>query len=381
QELDRIAEPLAETPQERMQQLHRMIVQLLTPEAYEGNLAVQCATPGADVYLDDRLLGTTPLPPQEHLRAGVHVLRLSKVGYSDIQRFVEVIYNRAATVQVDLADTTVAGQIVEERSSTGFGAVFIVTDQPGYDLRVDGEPLGVTPFNSAIAKIAAGRRRISLRKPGGQPVVMEVEVAEGRRTDLVLTVSADNAPILRAVGRGPVLASQPLPTLTAALSGDTPEGIASSMPLGTEAEVDPAFVFPTWRYYAGMGMGLAGIAALAVGGFYGRQVSLLNHERETKVDEASQAAVGGTPSYTTYADQVADINARGTAAELRQKIAYGAGGTLVAAGAGLLLWDLLRSVSAPMTVGAAPPRAEAPPVSLLPVLTPTTTGLVLDVGF
>jgi hypothetical protein len=193
---------------------------------------------------------------------------------------------------------------------------------------------------------------------------------------VVLTFSEHNVQTVGVVGAGPVPASEPLPTLAAALHPEAAVGITSSMPLGpdTSPQANP---FPTWRFYAGMGMGLAGLAAVAVGGYYGRQVSLLNRERDALAEKANQAAVGGGEGtayedYGRYARDVADVNARGAAAERTQKIAYGAGGALVAVGAGLLLWDVFRSVN---------PEPDAPPVSLVPVLTPTTTGLMLNVGF
>lgn len=48
-----------------------------------GRLTIAGSEPGADVYLDEQLVGTLPLPPVEELAAGRHTLRVQREGFLD----------------------------------------------------------------------------------------------------------------------------------------------------------------------------------------------------------------------------------------------------------------------------------------------------------
>src|SRR5207247_390910 len=143
----------------------------------------------ADIYLDDRLVGSTPLlSPLPGLPAGPHILRLSKAGFADLNQFVDVVYQRNSTVTVDLANNTIAGLIVEVESKTGFGSLYVACSQDGVEIRVDGEPKGQTPLGKPIEKIAAGRRRVSMRKEGFTAYSQEVDIKANRRLDLGVVI-------------------------------------------------------------------------------------------------------------------------------------------------------------------------------------------------
>src|SRR5262249_55231762 len=150
----------------RAAQLHRLTVQLFTPAEYVGTLIIKSDEAGADIYLNDRLVGTTPLKaPLKNLAAGPYILHVAKEGFADVYQFVDVTYNRAATITVSLATNTISGAIAVE-SDTGFGQVFVVANKPGVEIRIDSEPKGSTPLAAPITQIVAGKRRLSLRLGG-----------------------------------------------------------------------------------------------------------------------------------------------------------------------------------------------------------------------
>lgn len=76
-------------------------VRLLAPERYLGKLAVTVDVPGAIVYVDGKRLGKSPLAAIE-LPVGSHAVRVTHPEYRDFVRFVDVPYDAAAPVAVDL---------------------------------------------------------------------------------------------------------------------------------------------------------------------------------------------------------------------------------------------------------------------------------------
>ncbi len=331
QEIGRVADPVSDDPAERAQELHRMAVQVLAPDTFVGSLAISSPVAGAEVYLDDKLVGTTPLPgPLAGLPAGPHILRMSKPGFADLHQFVDVVFKRSATITVDLANNTIAGQIVEVESKTGFGSLFVACNQSGVEIRVDGEPKGITPLTQAIDKIAAGKRRLSLRKEGLAAYVQEVEIKAKRRLDVGVTLSA-------AEGEVNVMADSalgdPLPyDITA---GDAP------LALGTT----PGGWSPSWRTSTGLVAGGLAVASFSAWSYFGLQIRKIEAERDDVLAEAEKP--GADVSALTR--ELEDINDRGQQAELLGWASLGAAGGLALVGGGLLLWDLFRDPTSGIT--------------------------------
>ena len=366
-ELTRVAEPMPDDPQARSRQTHRLAVAVLNPNAYVGDLSVTCPTLGAEVYLDDKLLGQTPLDPQKNIPAGLHVLRMSKAGFSDINRFVDVVYNRASTVQVDFNDTTVAGVIVEQVSPTGFGQLFLLTNEAGLEVRVDGEPVGVTPLRGSVTKVAAGTRHISLRKAGQAPVILDVEVKPSLRTDVVLRASAEGAPMLQFLGAVP--ATQPLPDMESVLH---PEGVAARLAAAQTAQAqarakERVHTFPTGRFYTGLALSGVGAAGLVAAGLFAKQVHDYSSEA-TSIVAQGRTANWDLQTRNSKAARLATLNTLGPRAVLEQWVSLGAGAAFLATGVGLIVWDIVRTEPG----GATPPT----PSTSTPTPTPASATLV-----
>ncbi len=58
-ETSRVADSLSDKADERAAQIHRLAVQLFSPTEYVGTLIIKSDESGADVYLNDKLVGTT----------------------------------------------------------------------------------------------------------------------------------------------------------------------------------------------------------------------------------------------------------------------------------------------------------------------------------
>lgn len=370
-ELTRVAEPLPDDPQARSRQTHRLAVAVLNPNAYVGDLSVTCPTLGAEVFLDDKLLGQTPLDTQKNLPAGLHVLRMSKGGFSDINRFVDVVYNRASTVQVDFNDTTVAGVIVEQISPAGFGQLFLLTNDPGLEVRVDGEPVGITPLRGSVSKVAVGTRHISLRRAGQPAVTLDVEVKPSLRTDVVLRTTPEGAPMLQSLGaQSP---TRPLPDMEDVLHPEVAAARAAAAAAAAEqaraaTEVHP---FPTWRFYSGIALSGVGAVGLVVAGVLAHEVADYNAEALAIVTQG-RTANWDLQTRNDKAARLAALNQLGPRAALGQWIGWGAGAALLGTGVGFVIWDWVRTEPA-----AATARSPAQGALLLPWIDPQGAGFAL----
>ncbi|MBI5509153.1 MAG: PEGA domain-containing protein [Deltaproteobacteria bacterium] len=340
-ELGRVADPISEDPKERAQEVHRLAVQLLAPTTYVGTLTVQITVEGAEVYVDDRQVGTTPLPgPLDGLRAGPHILKVVKPGFADVNQFVDVVYKRNATVSIDLANNTIGGLIVEVESKTGFGSLWVTANADGIEIRVDGEPRGTTPLSGVISKVAAGKRRLSFRGPKMEPQVQEVEIKADTRADVALSVDGDRIKIAKIKE-----ASPDAPTA----SHDEMLGLAPGAALAATAPAATAWS-PSWRTWTGAAAGGLAVVSLAASSYFGVKVG--EHKTNAKsLRDQYEAANGNAPAIcsrlnadnTCASGSLADEDSAGKQAQTREFVAMGAGGLLAAAAIGLVIMDLSRA--------------------------------------
>jgi hypothetical protein len=354
-ETGRVADPVSEDAKERAQEVHRMAVQLLAPETYIGSLTLQVSAAAAEVYLDDKLVGTTPLKgPLEGLRAGPHILRVAKPGFADVNQFVDVVYKRNATVSIDLANNTIGGLIVEVESKTGFGAMWLAANVPGVEIRIDGEPKGLTPLSGAIVKVAAGRRRVSFRGQKMAPQVQELEIKPNTRLDIAVTVNGDKIVLTKQIEATP---DAPTP------SYEDMVGVAPPTAVVVATTVAPASWAPGWRFYSGIVAGGLAVLGLGGGSYFGNRVSATTDEADhlRKEYEAKVTSLAGTTEFNRARDIcretakdgtctsgiLADRDKTGRTAQRREFLAFGAGGVMAIAAVGLVLWDITSVPSTP----------------------------------
>lgn len=326
----RVAEPISTGRAATAVQLHRLIVQLFAPDSYVGSLVVECTVDGASVYLDDNLVGTTPLPALLAVRAGRHILRISKAGLPDFNGFADVVYRRRVTVEVDFDNGTITRRTVAVDSAAGVGTLIVLCAEPEIVARVDGEPIGLTPFARPV-EVAAGTRQIVLRKEGLTRLARRVEIRPDRRSQLTLRVAHSR---LEIVQFEIVALDAPLPEIDILAASLAPSHGAAG---GRRAVVQRTG--PTWRLWAGLTAAGLGAVSLGVMGYFTDQVLSANLER----DAFAFALLDGEYTDVERDDLKAEarlINERGGQAAMRQWVAMGVGIGLLAAGGGLVLWDL-----------------------------------------
>jgi hypothetical protein len=345
-ELQRLSDTLADDPLARRQQIHRMAVALLDAAHSVGSLQVVCRDVGAEVYLDDVLLGTTPLPLQKELAAGLHILRVSKPGFSNINRFVDVVLQRVSSLTVDFTSTEVADVIVAQEAKDGFGAVYFVGGAPGTQVRLDAEPVGSLPLTEAIAQVAAGHRRLSLRQPGKPAQTFDLEVVADCRNEFILDTPREGAYAVVPAGTQPQLA--PLPTLQQARLTVLQAARAER---SREAWRRAAVPSSTFRQAVGLGAvtlgGLSFIATLVSGAV------LLNDQMQAnRIVDSQNSAVWSLAQQSASLKRLDELNRSGHQAERLQKLFAASSAGLTAAGIGFFIWEA--AVTAPV--------AQPPPV-------------------
>ncbi len=365
----RVAEQISEDATERSQELHRLAVQLLAPETYVGALTIQAAQEGAEVYLDDKLVGTTPLrKPLTGLAAGPHILRVSKTGFADLNQFVDVVFNRNATISVDLQSATISGLIVEQVSTTGFGTVVVLSNEEAVEVRVDGEPVGMTPV-APIEKVPAGARRLSFRKDGFAALVEEVEVVAGKRTELAVLLRGE---VMSLAASRTVEVETALPSFADLVGVVEPPPVAGPPPAWT----------PGGKFWVGVSLGGAAALAFVGTGVAGAKIVGLTDERDTWIEKDDDGNLVARPGACADFEgnrctkgELARIDRDGKSWSFIWLGSMVAGAALGLTGAGLVLWD----VFADRPAAVAEPTATVMGVDLAPL--PGGGALVLSGTF
>jgi hypothetical protein len=111
-EVRRVEEPLSGSPDELIEAVRVAAYRLFAPDQLKGSIAVLADVNGAQVFLDGKRLGKTPIAqPVANLAVGKHSLRISATGYSDFLQEVEVRFQKTTQVVVSLSRARAAGPI------------------------------------------------------------------------------------------------------------------------------------------------------------------------------------------------------------------------------------------------------------------------------
>jgi hypothetical protein len=126
----------------------------LAGAASPGSLTLASDPPGALVYIDDELAGTTPFIP-ENLSPGTHSLKASLAGYVDYTGTVEFVSGKEQTVMLKFSQPL--------PDSAGATGVLFTSSPPGADVKIDGTIRGITPIS--ITDISRGTHSVTMSLP------------------------------------------------------------------------------------------------------------------------------------------------------------------------------------------------------------------------
>jgi PEGA domain len=120
------SDPLRGTPDDLIEGVRVAAYKLLAPDQLHGAIQIQTDLIGAEVQLDDKTIGKTPLPqlgllPKQPL--GKHRLRVQAQGYAPFEEEVEVRFQKVSQVVV---------RLLPSNEVIGTGKVERVSRQPFY---------------------------------------------------------------------------------------------------------------------------------------------------------------------------------------------------------------------------------------------------------
>lgn len=132
----------------------------------EGSIVIQSEVQGAEVIVDERPVGTTPLDPIA-VAPGSHTIRVRMPGYTEYTDVVQVQAGRATDVAVELLPLS--------------HVLSVTTEPAGAHVFVDGTFMGETPVEFDVLE---GTHALRLVLHGYEEVVRQVEARAGTRSAL-----------------------------------------------------------------------------------------------------------------------------------------------------------------------------------------------------
>jgi hypothetical protein len=151
-----------------------IVVVEMSQGAFLGFLHVKTDIPGADVYVDDREMGSVGTTPWGNvLPAGPHKLWLEKPGYEPIEDEIEVGLGGQETREYTLA-------------RLDFGSVLVKANIPGARVYLDDALLGVAPLTE---RAAPGVHRLRVAAEGMKDWITEITVSRGQVTKALVRMN------------------------------------------------------------------------------------------------------------------------------------------------------------------------------------------------
>jgi hypothetical protein len=142
-----------------------------------GTIAVKASEPGASVVLDDKDLGTTPLPGPVRVNLGPHRVVVQKPGFDTVTRNLEISGGDAVVVEAPLAKEILTGHVVV--------TVTAAEPDPTVRLRIDGRDVGPPPFEGDLPP---GPHEIVAEGTATRAAPQRIELARAARVEVPLAM-------------------------------------------------------------------------------------------------------------------------------------------------------------------------------------------------
>lgn len=148
-----------------------------------GTVKVVSPVPEAAVFIDGERVGN--VPQEKELAPGEHFVVVTKPGYKKYEEKVRIEAGQALTVQAELL---------------AVGALRILSNPSGAEVAIDGEVVGVTPFNKDDVEV--GDHIIVLKVNDHYDFEREITIKGGERTIVRGTLDAiDTGPTAEEIER------------------------------------------------------------------------------------------------------------------------------------------------------------------------------------
>jgi hypothetical protein len=156
-----------------------------TRAAATGRMAIKSVPAGAEVSLDGKARGRTPLTLRG-LPFGTHEVVVSRSGFAAETRRVEVSAAQpAGEVLVEL-HAAHPSAVPPKPAEAKTGALDIDTRPRGATIVLDGKTLGVTPLE--VAAVAAGSHELRVELSGYKSITTTIDVTAGQTTRFTVSL-------------------------------------------------------------------------------------------------------------------------------------------------------------------------------------------------
>jgi hypothetical protein len=154
-----------------------LVFELQPTEAKLAHVTIHSPLPGAEVRLDDELLGKTPFADPVSVLPGKRVFEIQRPGYMSGHRQVNLADGAYATVAFDPDEDDSAG--------AGRGRLQVMAGGGNIELTIDGRPRGV--YRRPI-DLPAGPHAVKLERDGFEPLERLVEVPTGGEAEVKVSL-------------------------------------------------------------------------------------------------------------------------------------------------------------------------------------------------
>jgi hypothetical protein len=143
-----------------------------------GRLIVRSTPPGAQVFVNGRRRGTTPLSLR-NLAAGTYTLRLTRSGFDEATQRVSVAASGVRDVSVRLTRERATPTPASPPASAGFtGSLFVDSRPRGARVLLDGRDVGTTPLQ--LPDVRAGAHVVRMELPEHRAWTSSTRVVAGQ---------------------------------------------------------------------------------------------------------------------------------------------------------------------------------------------------------
>jgi hypothetical protein len=165
-----------EAPKETLDKVPGVDRLLEEVAAHLHTLTIRSTVSGAEVRIDGRVVGKTPLDAPLRVNAGAVEIEVSAEGFEPFRRRVELAEGNTSTIAVELVRVV------------GPGVVHIRSPNVGAMVDVDGQPSGTTPLDLTLP---AGTHELRVSKAGFVPWRSTVLVAAGQNKEINADLAAE----------------------------------------------------------------------------------------------------------------------------------------------------------------------------------------------
>ncbi len=152
---------------------------LVPRESVVAHLTVTALVPGADVLVNGKLAGQTPLPASVAVSPGDATIEVRRAGYRPATHSVKLDEGASGALAVTLDEDPAAPASLK-------GRLKLAVSEPGAELAVDGASRALAPEGVTVV---GGPHLVRIQRAGFVAFEQRIEVAAGRDTALAVTLA------------------------------------------------------------------------------------------------------------------------------------------------------------------------------------------------